>query len=93
MQKTVIFKTKQNIKNEREQYFFGSVFGRWSKLRRRLVRVHKVSGELSFAFNVDDSSEGDAVADALEDLGRFLRYLGDREERSVRKISPHAISM
>lgn len=46
-----------------------------SELRRRLVRVDKVGGEIPFALDVDDSSESDAVSHALHNLGCFLRHL------------------
>lgn len=49
---------------------------RRSKQGRRLVCVNKVGGELSFSLDVDNSSESDAEADALDHLSRLLCHLG-----------------
>lgn len=57
-------------------------------MRGRLVPVNEVGGEVAFALDVDDSSQRDAVPDALHHLGRLLRHLRAEEEEEEEEGDP-----
>lgn len=51
----------------------------WSEIRRRVIRVNKVGGELPLPLHIHFSSESDAVSHSLDHLGRLLGHLRARK--------------
>lgn len=51
----------------------------WSEIRRRVIRVNKVGGELPLPLHIHFSSESDAVSHSLNHLGRLLGHLRARK--------------